>query len=133
MTSKNVDLRENVSNLLTENNGHFLRNALTRVPHEYMDVEATARCTPATASVGRRGRTGAMGRASGRIVGGLIGGVWNWAEMIAFRERLNACFERKWLSSRAPVQSPLMPIDALLAALEAAAVAELACGRMPSG
>ncbi len=44
MPSRNVDLREVVSNLLTENNTDFLRNALARVLHELMDAEISGVC-----------------------------------------------------------------------------------------
>ena len=44
---QNVDLREIVSNLLTENNGDFLRSALARVLHEVMNAEVAAQCNAA--------------------------------------------------------------------------------------
>lgn len=42
-TAKKVDLHEIVNNLLIANSVDFPRNALTRVLHEYLDVEAAAR------------------------------------------------------------------------------------------
>ena len=44
---RDVDLRETVSNLLTENNADLLRGLLTRVLHDVMDAEVAANCNAA--------------------------------------------------------------------------------------
>jgi len=46
---QNVDLREIVGKLLTENNGDLLRGLLVRVLHDVMDAEVSAQCNAAYA------------------------------------------------------------------------------------